>query len=321
MKGIFMSIANFFKNLFKGNVPSPVPAPILPQPVVTPSGVVVNPPPTGKKYAVLVGINHYVALQGNDLQGCVNDVNTIWEFLIKKRGFDPDNIRMLCDDRATQQNILERLNWLIEVAKPGDELVFQYSGHGSTMRLRLDGKLEDEECNVICPTDMDWDNPFTDKMIAAIFKGIPQGAFLTFLSDSCHSATQDRDLPQNPHPTKARFLPPPLDIAVRSMNRNLPVNRIGWKALTGPTGDVTIIENQRHLLVSGCRDQQTSADAFIDGKYQGAMTASLKASLAKDDNLPWSTTHQNMLSWLKGGRYSQVPNWSGPTARLNKRPF
>jgi len=310
-----MAIINFFKALFSCNQPSLTPPP----PAVPQSPV--QPTVGGKKLALLVGINKYMT-PGNDLQGCVNDVNYIWEFLTSKRGYDPDNVRMLCDERATQQNILERLEWLIGSAEPGDELVFQYSGHGSSVRQRVDGKLEEEECQILCPTDLDWDNPLTDKILASYFKRVPQGAFLTFVVDACHSGSVDRDLkPGNPHPTKARYLAPPLDIAVRSRGRNLVNNRIGWKALSGPTGNVTFIDGQRHMLISGCKDSQTSADAYIGGKYRGAMTASLNVMLDQNDNAPWLTAHDGMLVWLNQNGYDQVPQLSGPTTNLNKRPF
>ena len=309
MKGILMAIINFFKKLFS------------PPPTVSATPVEPTSTLTGNKYAVLVGINHYVALQGNDLQGCVNDVNNMWELLTKHYGYDPDNIRMICDDRATQQNILERLEWLVTIAKPGDELVFHYSGHGSSVRVRVEGALRPEECQCLCPTDMDWDNPLIDKTLASYFKRIQQGAFLTFVCDACHSGSMDRALQNNPHPTKARYLAPPLDIAVRALNRNLPTNRIGWKDLTGPTSEVTYIDGQFHMLMSGCKDTQTSADAYVDGKYQGAMTASLMASINDDQYTTWVALHQAMLAWLNKGGYDQIPQLSGPTNKLSGKPF
>jgi len=91
-------------------------------------GQPVTQPVTGHK-ALLVGINKY-AMSGADLNGCVNDVNNLWEKLTTKYGFDPDNVRMLTDERATQANILQRLGWLVDNAKAGELLIFQYSGHG-----------------------------------------------------------------------------------------------------------------------------------------------------------------------------------------------
>ncbi len=273
------------------------------------------------RYALLVGINKYVGLQGADLNGCVNDVNDVYDRLTKNFEFPEDNIRVLCDERATQQNILERLEWLVSSAKPGDLLFFQYSGHGSSLRCRVEGKLEPEECQILCPTDMDWDNPLTDKMLAAFFRRIPVGAFLTFMCDACHSGTMDRlMMSNNPHPRKVRYLAPPFDIAVRARNRSLPVNHIGWKDLFGPKdGNVAFFEKNRHMLLSGCRDTQTSADAFIEGQYNGAMTAAWKKSVDANLSTDWLSAHSNMLRWLSENQYDQVPQLSGPE-RVLKMP-
>jgi hypothetical protein len=45
---------------------------------------------------------------------------------------------MLADRRATKDSIMARLNlkWLMNGVKPGDLLVFHYSGHGSEVRDR-----------------------------------------------------------------------------------------------------------------------------------------------------------------------------------------
>jgi hypothetical protein len=314
MKGILMAIVRFFKSLLGIGVQTP-PATPPAQPV----------PVSSNKYAFLVGINKYVTIQGNDLNGCVNDVNNAWKMLTEKYGFDPDNIRMVCDERATKQAILDGLKWLVKDTAPGDELVFWYSGHGSQIRDTNGDELDDHMTEILCPTDIDWDDPLTDDMLGDIFKGIAQGSFLTMVSDSCHSASQDRGAigPDNPHPTKSRFLPPPLDIAVRGMvraERNLGHRAIGVKSdVTRGLADVQFF-NQRHMLLSGCRDSQTSADAFIDGKYQGAMSASLMATTAANPDEQWLNVHEKMLAWLKGS-YSQVPNMSGPQTRLEKKPF
>jgi hypothetical protein len=273
--------------------------------------------------AVLVGINKYVSLSGSDLNGCVNDVNDMYDRLTKNFGFEEDNVRVLCDERATQQNILERLEWLISNAKRGSQLVFQYSGHGSSVRCRNEDTLENEECQILCPTDMDWDSPLTDKILASFFRRIPEGAFLTFVCDACHSGSMDRGMPTgNPHVTKVRYLKPPFDIAVRSRNRNLPVNRVGWKDLFGPRSASNVaFFNTRHLLISGCRDNQTSADAFIGGQYNGAMTASLKNAIDSNNSIDWLSAHELMLKYLKEEGYSQIPQLSGPELILKKSVF
>jgi len=84
--------------------------------------------------ALLVGINKY---PGNELNGCVNDVQEMAGFLTTKCNFAHGDIRLLTDARATTQSIRERLNWLLDGLKPGDRAFFQYSGHGAQVATRL----------------------------------------------------------------------------------------------------------------------------------------------------------------------------------------
>ena len=86
------------------------------------------------KKALIVGINDYQKI--NDLKGCLNDVQNMRDFLKDYKEFKIENIRVLTDGRATKQNIINRLNWLVEGSKSGDVLVFHFSGHGSQIRDR-----------------------------------------------------------------------------------------------------------------------------------------------------------------------------------------
>ncbi|MBW1848944.1 MAG: caspase family protein, partial [Deltaproteobacteria bacterium] len=65
-------------------------------------------PDWGDKYALLVGINKYHPSLNCNLQGCVNDVEHLRDILIDQFEFDPDNIRVLTDERATHNNIIDR---------------------------------------------------------------------------------------------------------------------------------------------------------------------------------------------------------------------
>jgi hypothetical protein len=48
--------------------------------------------------AFLVGINAY---PGNSLNGCVNDITDMAQFLVERCGFQHADIRLLTDGRAT----------------------------------------------------------------------------------------------------------------------------------------------------------------------------------------------------------------------------
>lgn len=104
-----------------------------------------------RKRSLLVGINYPGT--SHALRGCVNDVRTMDWVISKKFGFNvPRERRMLTDASATTQNILERLEWLVDDAQPGDVLYFHYSGHGSQMVDRDYNRVEepDGKDEIIC---------------------------------------------------------------------------------------------------------------------------------------------------------------------------
>lgn len=274
---------------------------------------------TGEKYALLVGINKYLE-PGNDLQGCVNDVMDMAELLTTQYGFKQDNIRILTDARATQQNILERLEWLVSDTKPGDMLVWHYSGHGSQVRCRNGDELDDGMDEIICPHDLDWDNPFTDDMIASYFKRIPEGSVLEFICDACHSGSMDRGMTNNPHYKKAKFIAPPPDIAWRGKGLGLKVKAFGTKGTRDDANINVHITNLRNILLSGCRDNQTSADAYFDGRYNGALSYYLIKSLSKHPSSRVQN-HAAVLQGLVSGGYDQVSQLSGSSVNIDKAPF
>ena len=233
-----------------------------PEPKIEPE--IIIPDEKTEKYALLVGINEYPPEWDCNLSGCVNDVEGLRSDLINMFGFHPDNIRVLTDSRATKNNIVDRLLWLIDHAD--SELVFQYSGHGSQVRDRDGDELEDGLDEILCPYDMDFDNPLTDDLLDTIFKNLSENSFLTFICDACHSSSMSRNIPKKI--SKARYLKPPRDIALRSANREFDNRKIGSKSCLN------------HVIYSGCQDHQTSADAYIDGKWQGAFTAAVRKNLS-----------------------------------------
>lgn len=77
---------------------------------------------------LLVGINDYQSI--NDLRGCHNDVVNLRSILKEFYGFTNDDLRILTDNRATRENILHRMDWLLEGSKAGDRIFMSFSGHG-----------------------------------------------------------------------------------------------------------------------------------------------------------------------------------------------
>ncbi|MGF1536142.1 MAG: caspase family protein [Elainellaceae cyanobacterium] len=89
---------------------------------------------TPRKLALLVGINNYSVSQAGwrPLQGCVNDVDMQKELLVHRFGFNSSDVLTLTDADATREGIIAAFEaHLIAQARPGDVVVFHYSGHGS----------------------------------------------------------------------------------------------------------------------------------------------------------------------------------------------
>jgi metacaspase-1 len=317
-RGFWASLIALLKKLFGGNTPSPIPAPISSSSSSSSSsstGGIIVTPSTRTKRALIVGIDHY-GFPGNDLNGCVNDSKDVYDLLVNFYGFPPDNVRVLNDDRATKLAIEERLKWLVSETKAGDEAVWYQSSHGTQVRDRDVGGLSDEMDECVCTYDFDWDDPLTDKIIGKIIDGFVPGAFFTFICDTCHSGTMDRDmgLPGGALYKKARYLPPPFDIAARSMGRNLKVNRMSSRSID-PT-------NKNHLLFSGCQDNETSSEAQIGNQVRGAMTCFLTKNIrAGYYDKVWVEVHNKELQDLAANGYDQHPNLTGLQALMNRKPF
>src|SRR5262245_66172034 len=91
---------------------------------------------TRTKLAVLVGINDYKYPDRiSSLAGSLNDVEDMLQVLTTKFEFPRENILVLKNAQATHAGIIDAIrNHLIAKAKPGDIVVFHYSGHGSQMK-------------------------------------------------------------------------------------------------------------------------------------------------------------------------------------------
>src|SRR6478735_8770832 len=112
------------------------------------------------KKAVLVGVNRY-RIPGADLRGCVPDVKNMSRLIQDQYGFEASDITMLTDFDATKKAMEEAITGMVSGAKRGDVLLLHFSGHGSN--VPDDNNDEDDNRDeILCPTDLDWYDPFRD---------------------------------------------------------------------------------------------------------------------------------------------------------------
>ncbi|MDH5547663.1 MAG: caspase family protein [Gammaproteobacteria bacterium] len=162
--------------------------------------------------ALIVGLNQY---PDSDmcLEGCVND-SYLMSATLQGIGFDAENIRMVLDSRATRKGIADRLEWLLDDARPGDKRVFYYSGHGAQLASYGEGDKVDRMDESLVPYDFDWsdEKAFTDDQFYEMYSQLPYETQFMSVFDCCHSGGLTRG-----GSARVRGVSPPDDVRHRSL--------------------------------------------------------------------------------------------------------
>ena len=275
------------------------------------------------KRALLIGINRY-QIDGADLRGCVNDVKDLSAALVEFYGFSKKDITVLTDGAATKKAMEAGIKALLRDSKKGDVAVLHYSGHGSNVPDDNDDEADGRD-EILCPTDLDWKDPLRDDWLRSTFDGLRDGVSFTAIMDCCHSGTNTREFLPPDAPVKQRYLPSPWGLVAAESGRSLPRKVLSELRKSPPAArkarDI-VNADLPELLITGCRDTQTSADAFINGRYNGALTYGLVNAIRKaKGKLTYQDLHDRTMAVLKQKKFDQVPQLEGQKARFSQPLF
>ncbi|KAI9204858.1 caspase domain-containing protein [Polychytrium aggregatum] len=291
----------------------------------------------GRYKALLIGIN-YIGGK-SPLNGCINDVQNVRNWLLHRNPAYGQNMLVLTDDQQdpskipTRANMLNAFRWLAADARPGDHLFFHYSGHGATQK-NTNGTEADGTDETLVPVDYERAGQIVDDDVHAILcKPLPQGCNLVAFMDCCHSGTvfdlpytygvdgnlditiRDNKAEAVKHGTKAVFalLQKNHGVAFQEATQAL---KLFLSPEQGSTDSAALDAARQQCTTrativqfSGCRDDQTSADAQIQGQATGALSWALMTVLQRNPN----PTYAELLRETRGllqGKYSQVPQMS-----------
>lgn len=234
---------------------------------------------THMRRALVIGINY----AGTDahLSGCVNDAMNM-ERLLHDRGYVVKVLRD--DDRCampTAARIVRELSRIVAWThgEAGREIVVHYSGHGAQMRDRSGDELDGQD-ELILPCDYRICGAISDDTLRLVVQGISSTARAFFIFDACHSGTI-------------------LDMA----------HVLG----AAPHVCGTMQSDAEVHMLSGCRDDQTSADAFNlqhQGNWAGALTWALLRNAEAFDTGDVHLIVERIRRDLKDARFAQIPQWS-----------
>lgn len=244
-------------------------------------------PPTNTNKSLAIGIN-YIGTE-YELNGCINDVTNVTDVL--KNNFNYKENVLMTDNttiKPIKTNILSQFTKLLQNAKSGDKLFFIFSGHGS-QELDTNGDESDGIDEVIITQD--FKSILDDDLKKIINAHLKSGVKLFCLFDSCHSGTC-------------------FDL---KYNENGQIN----SKMNDTNGQV--------IFISGCKDEQTSEDAYINNKNNGALTAGFLETLKKYNYLQTNVTYKQFLEdlkqYLSENDFSQIPQLSYGQAMDCERTF
>lgn len=264
----------------------PVTKPPVTKPPVKPVSTV---PPTilkgGLKKCLLIGVNYtdtpYM------LAGCINDANNMSSHL-KTLFPDCKDHRIITDDtviKPTRNNILSSINWLVSGLKPGENVMFHFSGHGGLIRDRNGDEVSGFD-SCIYPCENKTLQTITDDELRTLLANrIPAGSKCFVVLDCCHSGSA----------VDLRYY-----LRVPANNQLLLEEN---KKYTKTQGQV--------LFLSGCQDNQYAADTANNSIPCGALTwALLETWKQYGTGIKLKYIMWDILTFLRKRGYSQTPQLS-----------
>ena len=253
------------------------------------------------------GVNEYADAPDAALRGCVADGANVRQALGARgwTGLGP----VFANGEVTRERVLEVLRSACAALEPGDWLFVQWSSHGTLVE---DEREADGYVEAICPHDalVGWPrNLITVYDVAEVARTVAEGARFVLLVDACHSGVKvddapayavERGLAPRCGPRGPRFLPPPGGVAARPTVRRFSARPVEVEAPW-----------TRTVLWSGCGSDETSADTYEDGQYQGAATWALLRALGELPGGTLSALHEAAARVLYRGGYRQHPSLVG----------
>jgi len=239
-----------------------------------------------KGKSVLFGLNYNHCKQGK-LKGCINDVFNMAKYIHSLLNIP---IELYTDDTdiksTSYDGIISILHDLaIESYKNDLDFVWiHFSGHGSQQK-DISGDEKDGMDEGLVPSDYEKKGIIIDDIIHKTICSFNPKTKILFICDSCHSGTM-LDLKYTWGSDK--------QCSIDNKNNSIKSNT---------------------MLISGCMDEQTSADAFNllnDNKSVGALSATILKVLSKKPEKIYNAFSliNSVRNELKRGGYSQIPSLS-----------
>lgn len=292
-------------------------------PTVTPT------PATRNVYALLVGIDAYPA-PVPALSGCRNDIEAIEALLAARVSGNALHVRALLDEEATRAAVIAGFREHLAQATADDVALFYYSGHGSQepapeqwWHLEPD-HLDETLVLHDSRTEGQWD--LADKELSVLIAEVAASdPHVVIVLDCCHSGSGTRapledGLAGRQAPTDRRPRPLESFLFDRDHVDELVASRLPERDALGDSG--WTMPNAPHVLLTGCRANETSKEVVQGGAHRGAMSAALEVALSTaGDALTYREIHRQVSAQVRRTVRYQSPQLETTSTDDLDRPF
>ena len=234
----------------------------------------------GEIASLLIGINY--ERSSAELSNCINDIDHVLNYVLKPvlRVKKEHTIYMSDKDIGTEfyptkKNILKKISEFVSLVNQSKKGYFHYSGHGSRVKDVSKDEVDGYD-EALVPVDYETSGfILDDEMFSHMVKNLSSDVRLIVTTDCCHSGTI-LDLPYK-WDSYGRLT---IEQKISSLQaQNLP----------------------EIIMISGCKDNQTSADGgpiTVNGDGSGALTGAF-LKILKD--YKFKITYRQLL--LEVNRY------------------
>lgn len=254
---------------------------------------------------------------------------------------------IMCDDgrggpyEPTAHNMIAAMKWLI--SEPGTTCFLHYSGHGGQVK-DPDGDRAGGFDDTIVPVDYEQHGQLdSDLLHRTLITALPPSSTLFIIFDCCHSGSAvelpyvyrsdaDGNVNLMDNLKQGAFL---MSEASHLIQGGFTLNKLA-EARQLMAGATSFFQGLKHMrdgdqeeglaaedfqedwkserkratMFSGCKDDQTSADASIGGQHVGAMSWAFLECMKHTPNPTYLQTLQMTRQILGQSRYTQVPQLS-----------